>query len=79
MKTRGDEEHKKTNKRYNEDIKGTVVDLYHSGYSVKELSSEYGISEVTIYKWIKEFTPLGKQDNLLHLKRLLLCRRKCFD
>ncbi|MBA4535393.1 helix-turn-helix domain-containing protein, partial [Brevibacillus halotolerans] len=52
---------------------------YHSGYSVKELSSEYGISEVTIYKWIKEFTPLGKQDNLLHLKRLLLCRRKCFD
>ncbi|WP_396125784.1 transposase, partial [Brevibacillus laterosporus] len=42
----------------NEDFKRTVVDLYHSGYSVKELSSEYGISEVTIYKWIKEFTPL---------------------
>ncbi|MBA4535550.1 transposase, partial [Brevibacillus halotolerans] len=44
----------KNNKRYNEDFKRTVVDLYHSGYSVKELSSEYGISEVTIYKWIKE-------------------------
>ncbi|MDF9411016.1 hypothetical protein E1B06_04680 [Brevibacillus laterosporus] len=53
-------EHKKTNKRYNKDFKRTVVDLYHSGYSVKELSSEYGISEVTIYKWIKEFTPLGE-------------------
>ncbi len=53
-------EHKKTNKRYNEDFKRTVVDLYHSGYSVKELSSEYGISEVTIYKWIKEFTSLGE-------------------
>ncbi|MFE3977178.1 IS3 family transposase, partial [Peribacillus sp. YIM B13481] len=25
--------------------------LYHSGNSVKELSGEYGVSEVTIYKW----------------------------
>lgn len=32
---------KETNKRYNEDFKRTVVDLYHSDYSVNELSSEY--------------------------------------
>ena len=43
-------ERNNTSKKYNEDFKRTVVDLYHSGTSVKELSNEYGVSEVTIYK-----------------------------
>ncbi len=76
MKTRGDEEHKKTNKRYNEDFKRTVVDLYHSGYSVKELSSEYGISEVTIYKWIKEFTPLGEAGQSIAPKEIAAMQKE---
>ncbi|MCQ6275467.1 hypothetical protein JMM81_10910 [Bacillus sp. V3B] len=33
--------------------KKMVVDLYHTGSSVENLSSEYGVSEVTIYKLIK--------------------------
>lgn len=41
------------NKKFNEEFKKMVVELYHSGRSVKELSSEYGVSEVPIYKWIK--------------------------
>nr|WP_144922645.1 IS3 family transposase [Paenibacillus bovis] len=45
-------------RNFNDDFKKTVVDLYHSGSSVKDLSSEYGVSEVTIYKWIKHFTPI---------------------
>ncbi|ATO51572.1 transposase [Brevibacillus laterosporus] len=49
-----------TNKKYKEDFKRTIVDLYHSGHKVKSLSSEYGISEVTICKWVKEFTPFGE-------------------
>lgn len=49
-------EQKNTDKKFNEDFKKTVVDLYHSGSSVKNLSSEYGVSEVTIYKWIKAYT-----------------------
>ncbi|PPA93087.1 hypothetical protein C4A77_20125 [Brevibacillus laterosporus] len=61
---------KKTNKRYNEDFKRTVVDLYHSGYSVKELSSEYGISEITIYKWIEECTPLGEAGQFIAPKKI---------
>lgn len=48
--------------KYNQDFKKTVVDLYHSGQSVKELSSEYGVSEVTIYKWIKKYTPMTLED-----------------
>ncbi len=35
-----------------------VVELYHSGQTVRNLCSEYGVSDVTIYKWIKEFTPV---------------------
>ena len=45
-------------KRYNDEFKRMVIDLYHAGSSVKELSSEYGVSTVTIYKWIKELTPI---------------------
>ena len=52
----------KKRKRYNDDFKITMVDLYHSGSSVKDLSSEYGVSEVTIYKWIKDFTPVEGAD-----------------
>lgn len=44
-------------KRYNDDFRKMIVDLYNSGSSVKDLSSEYGVSDVTIYKWIKDLTP----------------------
>ncbi|MEI5909720.1 transposase, partial [Bacillus spongiae] len=43
----------KNSRNYSEDFKKMVVELYHSGQSVSSLSSEYGVSEVTIYKWIK--------------------------
>lgn len=49
-------------KRYNDDFRKMVVDLYQSGSSVKNLSSEYGVSEVTIYAWIKKFTPMNLDD-----------------
>ncbi len=48
--------------KYHDDFKSMVVELYHSGRPVKELSSEYGISEVTIYKWIKNLSPLGASE-----------------
>ena len=51
-------ERKNKGKKYNDDFKKMIVDLYHSGNSVKDLSGEYGVSEVTIYKWIKDFTPI---------------------
>ena len=49
-------------KRYNDDFRKMVVELYHSGQSVRDLSSEYGVSEVTIYAWIKKFTPIELED-----------------
>lgn len=53
---------KNTDKKYNEDLKRMIVDLYNSGYSVKDLSSEYGVSDATIYAWIKKFSPIKIED-----------------
>jgi len=39
----------KSGKRYNDDFRKMVVDLYHSGQSVRNLSSEYGVYEVMDY------------------------------
>ncbi|EGL84196.1 transposase IS3/IS911 family protein [Caldalkalibacillus thermarum TA2.A1] len=32
------------NRKKNDDFKKMIVDLYHSGASVKDLSGEYGVS-----------------------------------
>jgi transposase len=52
-------------KKYNDGFKKTMVDLYHVGNSFKDLSSEYGVSEVTIYKWVKTFTPISSEEGSL--------------
>lgn len=44
--------------RFTDEFKKQMVDLYQSGSSVSYLSSEYGVSSVTIYKWIKEISPV---------------------
>ena len=51
-------------KKYNQAFKQTVVEFYHSGTSVNQLSSEYGVSEVTIYKWIKLHSPIEGTNEL---------------
>ncbi len=42
--------------RYSESFKEMIVDLANNGTKVKDLKSEYGISEATIYKWKKLYT-----------------------
>ena len=39
-------------KRYLQEFKGALLDFYHSGQSVTQLSKEYGVAPATIYKWI---------------------------
>ncbi len=39
-------------KKYNTEFKSMIVELYKTGRKVFELSREYGVSEVTIYKWV---------------------------
>jgi len=57
--------HKREGKKYNDDFKKTIMDLYQAGNSIKDLSSEYGIWEVTIYKWLKAFTPISSEEGPL--------------
>lgn len=52
----------KNGNRYTDDFRKMLVDLYHTGQPVKDLSGEYGVSEVTIYAWIKKFNPVELED-----------------
>jgi transposase len=54
--------HKNNGKRYNDDFRNMIVELYQSGEPVRKLSSEYGVSEVTIYNWIKKLNPVQLED-----------------
>ncbi|WP_142108902.1 IS3 family transposase [Cytobacillus solani] len=51
-------------KRYNQEFKETIVELYRADTPVNQLASEYGVSEVTIYKWIKVHSPIGGNESL---------------
>ena len=42
-------------KRYDVEFKKMIVEFYEGGKPVKDLIIEYGISEPTIYSWIKKY------------------------
>jgi len=44
-------------KRYTEEFKRQIIDLYLAGKPVSELADEYGLIEQTIYKWKKLYAP----------------------
>jgi len=48
----------KGQKQYTDEYKNTIVELYNSGKTISELSSEYGISKSTISGWIKKAKPI---------------------
>jgi transposase len=47
--------------RYSQEFKETIVGLHHTGQSVADLSSEYGVTRTTIYKWIKEHSNISEK------------------
>ncbi|MFA7138956.1 MAG: transposase [Bacteroidales bacterium] len=49
--------------RYTNEFKQQIVDLYNSGSSVANLSSEDGVAAVPIYKWIKQLSPVKVSDD----------------
>lgn len=50
-------------KRYTEDYKQTIIELYKSGMALGELSSEYGIAKSTISGWVKNTTEIKIDNN----------------
>lgn len=44
-------------KRYTEEFKRQIIDLYLAGKPIAQLAEEYGLIEQTIYKWKKLYAP----------------------
>ena len=65
-------------KKYDNDFKKTLVQLYENGKGVSELSREYGINESSIREWIKKFSTIvtstgevTNNDEIINLKKRL--------
>ena len=50
-------------RRYDQDYKDMIVDLFKSGMSVSAISSEYGIAKSTINGWIKDVKEIKVDEN----------------
>ena len=50
-------------KRYDQEYKNMIIDLFKSGMSLAELSSEYGIAKSTINGWIKDVKEVKVDEN----------------
>ena len=50
-------------RRYDQDYKDMIVDLFKLGMSVSEISSEYGIAKSIINGWIKEVKEIKVNEN----------------
>ena len=50
-------------KRYDEDFKQSLVNLYQTGKTRSELCKDYGVSQTALSKWIKQFSQVKLEDN----------------
>ena len=58
-------------RRYDQEYKDMIVDLFKSGMSLAELSSEYGIAKSTINGWIKDVKEIKlDEDEIMTLKEV---------
>lgn len=55
-------------KKFTEDIKTNLVNLFKQGMSVKELCAEYGISKASIYNWLKNDKSIVGKDKAKFIK-----------
>ncbi|GEK34519.1 transposase [Kurthia sibirica] len=51
-------------KCYNQEFKETIVEFYRAVTPVNQLASEYGVTEVNIYKWIKLHSSIEGEKSL---------------
>ena len=50
-------------KRYDEDFKQSLVNLYQTGKTQSELCKDYRVSQTAFSKWIKQFSQVKLEDN----------------
>ena len=64
-------------RRYDQEYKDMIVELFKSGMSLAELSSEYGIAKSTINGWIKDVKEIKVDENeVMTLKEVKALRKK---
>ena len=64
-------------RRYNQEYKNMIVDLFKSGMTLAELSSEYGIAKSTINGWIKDVKEIKVDENeVMTLKEVKELKKK---
>ena len=49
-------------KKYDEDLKKSLVTLYQSGKTQSQLCREYGVSESALSRWIKQYSTVETED-----------------
>ena len=49
-------------KKYDEDLKKSLVTLYQSGKTQSQLCREYGVSESALSRWIKQYSTVQTED-----------------
>ena len=64
-------------RKYTEEFKNTIIELYKSGKSLAELNAEYGILKSTISTWSKKNSPaVSSYDDSITLKELKAMKKK---
>ncbi|NSM94148.1 transposase [Enterococcus faecalis] len=52
-------------KKYDEDFKKSLVNLYHSGKTQSSLCKEYGVSQTDMSRWIKLYSEVEMESGEL--------------
>ena len=64
-------------RRYDQEYKNMIVELFKSGMSLAELSSEYGIAKSTINGWVKDVKEIKVDENeVMTLKEVKALKKK---
>lgn len=64
-------------RRYDQEYKGMIVDLFKSGMSLAEHRHEYGIAKSTINGWIKDVKEVKTDENeVITLKEVKALKKK---
>ena len=63
-------------RRYDQEYKDMIVELFKSGMSLAELSSEYGIAKSTINGWIKDVKEIKVDENEVMILKEVKALRK---
>ena len=64
-------------RRYDQEYKNMIVDLFKSGMNLSEISREYGIAKSTINGWIKDVKEIKVDGNeIMTLKEVKELKRE---